>query len=303
MSVCANLPGGEPGSLVKVVFWILLMTMMAIREICFVLDKDCSWNPGLFCKSHTCAYSWTCLHTLFGVPFGGICFIVYAWWIMMNPDLWSMNHRRFSEGLPKAVSHAHQLHWRQSGGDDLGDVPYATAHGWNPICPGLAACGLCDTHRNAAWLRCPRCPHIFVIAEFSFYLRENCRRCSLYILYPDSADEHFMLILHGPAFISRRFPHLLRFPPFVSAAVALLQRHSTDEPFGNVHLGTIWRDLGLSWLKILGTPMKTPQSHNHHGWSSAIIPIKNCQIFGRTYIQYLLDLQQVQAWWVIDCEG
>jgi hypothetical protein len=133
-------------------------------------------------------------------------------------------------------------------------------------------------------------------------LREHCRRCSLYILYPDSADEH-LLILHGPAFISRRFPHLLRFPPFVSAAVALLQRHSTDEPFGNVHLGTIWRDLGLSWLNILGTPMKTPQSHNHHGWSSAIIPIKNCQIFGRTYIQYLLDLQQVQVWWVIDCEG
>ena len=58
----------------------------------------------------------------------------------------TMESPTLSEGLPQAVSHAYQLYWGQSDSLDLGDVPDATAHGGNPICPGLAACGLCDTH-------------------------------------------------------------------------------------------------------------------------------------------------------------
>ena len=163
------------------------------------------------------------------VPSGGIWHMFHHLLCMMNPQR-SMVHLcafmfYIPEGLPKAVSHAHQLHRRQSGGHDLGDVPDSTAHGWNPICPGVAACGLCDTHRNAAWLRlsgsvrCPKRSSLQRFVKFNCLFEGNRHRCCL------------------------------RFPPFVSAAVALLQRHTTDEPFGTdgaVHLG-IWRDLGLSW--------------------------------------------------------
>ena len=118
------------------------MTMMAIREIS-VKFASC-WTRIVreilgFSASHIHAHivGHACAHcsAYHLVAYVSSCSMHNL--CMMNPELsrylWSMNHRHvamcFSEGLPKAVSHAHQLHWRQSGGDDPGDVPYATAHG------------------------------------------------------------------------------------------------------------------------------------------------------------------------------